>query len=803
VTTRFNHELLARTRLELDLTQEQAAAALGVDVRTYRRYESGEVNALGSGLSARHPRRRRMLLGICEQFGLDEQELLVESTPPSAAETETAAKIEPTWLPRHAHALPRAQHFVGRDSQLKRLDEWSSDAADSTRVFSLIGIGGSGKTSLVERFLRGRGDAAQKSGLFVFSFYEDERVEAFIEQALAYFGCTPLVSRGERLDALEAVLRESRLPHLIVLDGLEVQQSSGQPTSTFGRIEDGALRRLLRSAARGLGASHWLITSRIELSDLAGFEGSGLYTERMDSLSVVEARTLLASWGIENPTDVRALVERTGGHALSIAMLGSYLGAFLRNHDALRHAELARLLTPEVLEPRTRDSAPARRLLDVLTAYASALSELERDVMARLAIFPAGVDVALLARVAQMGAELAGSLAGLGPSELIPILARLERLGLVFAADGGESFTTHPFVAEHFRALLGAKGPAIHAFESSRLTTELDRHGVEELGRERLDAYELLFQHLIASNQQEAAAQIYLRRLGGFPELGLRLGAMSRGARMLRAFTSDGDPATLGDALSAPRRARIAYDLGLYVSALGDLDLALRCYKSSLVILRDAANLEGVAMSLRTLAYTERLRGELASALSLSEQSVELAELTMTPHELVRSVALRASILHDLGRTREASREFERARELGDEPFARRALWEAEHWLEIGEVERAVSSCERQLQSLMAARWQGHVAHCHVVLGRALLERSPADSDAARSHARAARRWTAETAEVEMVLRCLELEARLARSESNRAAAADLLARGTELAQSSGFALFRKRFETLRAEWAY
>ena len=54
----LKHALLARARVELGLTQEEAARAVGVDVRTYRRYESGEVNEGGSFAVQRASRRK-------------------------------------------------------------------------------------------------------------------------------------------------------------------------------------------------------------------------------------------------------------------------------------------------------------------------------------------------------------------------------------------------------------------------------------------------------------------------------------------------------------------------------------------------------------------------------------------------------------------------------------------------------------------------------------------------------------------------------------------------------------------------
>ncbi|MFY0538199.1 helix-turn-helix domain-containing protein [Nannocystis pusilla] len=75
---RFHHELLARARTELNLTQEAAAAAVGVDVRTYRRYESGAVNEAAEGFVVRNASRRRLLGALSRELGIAESELVVE-----------------------------------------------------------------------------------------------------------------------------------------------------------------------------------------------------------------------------------------------------------------------------------------------------------------------------------------------------------------------------------------------------------------------------------------------------------------------------------------------------------------------------------------------------------------------------------------------------------------------------------------------------------------------------------------------------------------------------------------------------
>jgi transcriptional regulator with XRE-family HTH domain len=68
--THFNHEALLAARLDLGLTQEGAANLLRVDERTYRRYESGEVNAPGRDFVVHNTARRRLLFRMAEEFGI-------------------------------------------------------------------------------------------------------------------------------------------------------------------------------------------------------------------------------------------------------------------------------------------------------------------------------------------------------------------------------------------------------------------------------------------------------------------------------------------------------------------------------------------------------------------------------------------------------------------------------------------------------------------------------------------------------------------------------------------------------------
>jgi tetratricopeptide (TPR) repeat protein len=778
---RFNHELLARVRTELNLTQEAAAAAVGVDVRTYRRYESGAVNEAAEGFVIRNASRRRLLVQLVRELGIAEDELVTADAPIAGPAPRAG------WHTAHVHTLPRAPHFVGREDVLALLRGWERGC----KAIAVVAIGGAGKTALVERFLAQLGDGPHAGGVFVWSFYDDTRVEAFFARATAYFAGAAEVAAGDRLDALQRALATGE-SHLLVLDGLEVLQDSGLGEGSYGRIVDGALRRLLTSMVRGLGAARLLLTSRFEPTDLQAWEGAALVTVRLGGLSRAEGSLLLARWGLAGET-LASLVDRVGGHALSVAMLGSYAGAFLGG-------DVERAQTIE-LGPAARDDVQARRLLAVLAAYATALAPEERDVVARLALFPAGADVALLARLAAAGGVAAGSLAGQGAGGIAAIVARLERLGLV-AKVAPQRFTAHPFVAQYFRSLLDAPPEAIHEVEREHLIANLDDARVGASTDALLDTYETLLIHTLRAGRADEAASLYFRSLGGFAHLGLQRGAMSRGVRIVREFAEDGDPARLTTALDTGRRVRLLYEWGLYAGALGDLALASRCYRIHGALVGELGLLEALTTSLRALAYTERLAGSLTEALRLTEAAAAVAREVASDGDVARALALKARVLHDLGRVDEADACFLEVRRLGDRPFARRSFWEAEHGLALGRVAAARAEVEGNLAGLRELGWNGHRAHAETILGDVALAGDEPDPNRASDHLAQAREWTAVTGEVEVVLRCQVLAAKICLAE-RRFADADIAIRsGQALSETCGFGLFAVDFNNLRLERA-
>jgi transcriptional regulator with XRE-family HTH domain len=727
---RFDHELLRAVRLDLGLGQEEAAAALGVDARTFRRYESGAVND-GGDFGVRNASRRRLLRRMSEEFGVDEAAWIVPdpgSPPPRPA----------------GHALQRAPRFVGRAAELAALARWA-DAPDPG-VLTVLGLGGAGKTALVERFVASRAAGSCR----VHSFYDDPRTEAVVAAlAGAPAGAAPIV----------------------VLDGVEVMQSAGDDGRAFGELVDPTLRRALRSAAAGAAGRKVLLTSRLPPTDLAAWEGGGSITLRLPALSADESAALLRAWGLAGDDRALApLAEGAAGHALSLAMVGSYASAFLGCDPALA----AGLLPSEI----AGDDPLARRLTAVLAAYAARLTDDERELLARLSLFAGAADRALLA-----------TLGGGDERAVLRGAARLERLGLVARTPAG--VTAHPFVRGHFKSLLRVDPAAAHATLRDAATPSLAGDAATRVGDAALlDRYERVVEHTRRAGLAREAWGVYLRALGGFDNLGLRVGAMTLGARVLAGFADRAAPERVDASLGAEARAALLYDWALYAGALGDLALARRCHDAHLAALApvhpDVAAAHR-AMGLRTRAYVEWVAGDTAAAAGWLDDSMAIGG---GGFHVARGAALRAMVAHDAGDADGATRWLAVADRAEPAPSPRRALWLAELRLDAGDAAGARAMAEATIATCARRGWAGHVAHGETLAGLAW-----AAGDAPRAEAclERARPWARRSGEVEVALRCHALAAAVARARGRDDDAGREVALGVGLARAHGFGRFERR----------
>jgi hypothetical protein len=525
------------------------------------------------------------------------------------------------WRPRVCYPRQPAPHFQGLQRLRAELGEWARSRASPDRVVSLVAVGGTGKTALAERVLAELGE--QPAGVLVWSFYEDPRTKGFLRTACEYFTGEAPPSAGGLLERLQVALAGDE-PHLLVLDGLERVQAEGTTGRRRGEIEDPQLRRLLRWLAAGLGTrTRALVTSRFPLVDLDDWKGAGHREERLEDLEPAAAWAVLRGWGVKGDN---ATLDRLAAplhyHALSVAVLGSYLGK-------LWGGDPTKAPTFDRDEEAAADSKAAK-LNRILTHYAERLPDAERDLLARLSTFPRGVTIEFLGFVVEAGGQVAGALVGCNQVRLLRLLEQLRELGLVFRYDvqEGRTFTAHPFLRDYFRGLLGVTRPQeIHEVVRARLAPSLEKRPESPpTDRAMLDRYEALIEHTRLAGGTREAFDLFWFGLGSYTHLGVVLGDHVRGLRMLTAFSSDGIPETAGVDLPARERTPLVSGWGLFAENLGDLGTARQAVRLAAHLDREAGDSKNLATDLQNQTEVELLAGRLLVGRDAATVSLAQAE---------------------------------------------------------------------------------------------------------------------------------------------------------------------------------
>jgi hypothetical protein len=245
------------------------------------------------------------------------------------------------------------------------------------------------------------------------------------------------------------------------------------------------------------------------------------------------------------------------------------IGSYLRSFAAGRIEAVADF----DLDAVTGDDPRAAKLARVLAFYAQRLPDEERELLARLAVFPRGVSLELLGTVVDAGGEVAGLLVN-ARSRLLALLNRLAARGLVFryASHEAVAWTAHPFLRDRFRLLLGCPPEQVFAVVADALGAGLEKLPIT-LPTEpaELDHYERLIEATRLAGREKGAFAIFKYRLGGYEHLGKKLGEYIRGYRILKGFSHCGQPQKLVSHWPSHSQRELYNVLSLFSIRLGKL----------------------------------------------------------------------------------------------------------------------------------------------------------------------------------------------------------------------------------------
>jgi tetratricopeptide (TPR) repeat protein len=669
----------------------------------------------------------------------------------------------PTEAPRAeiriVHALQPAPHFHGREELVRELDAWVSDLTSPDRVWSLVAAGGTGKTAVAERVV-----AAMKPGeanVLVWSFYERPDADAFLRECNHLFLGEEEGPAGGRLERLQRGLRDGR-PHLIVLDGLERVQEDAGGGRVRGELSDHTLKLLLRAMAAGLGRARALVTSRYPLVDLEPWTNRGYRHTSLDDLSPEAAVAVLRGWGVVgDDAALRAAAAQVGNHALSVAVLGSYLRSFAGGRiEAVQEFDLDMV---------TGDDPRAAKLARVLAYYAQRLPEEERELLARLSVFPRGVTLDLLGVLIDAGGEVAGLLLKANP-RLVVLLGSLQARGLVFQYQSNETviWTAHPFLRERFRELLDCPVERVFDVVAQALGAGLEkRPDTKPSDPATLDRYERLIEATRLAGREQEAFDLYWFGLGSYRHLGSVLGEYERGYRILAAFSATGRPEDLAVTMTLWQRSRLANALALFAQRLGRLVETQAIRRLDDGWKKSLAEPENTAMGLRNSSDVAFGHGRLAETRELANQAINEAETASdVSTDPVFSLVCRAMAAHALGDVAAARADFAAAIEMEGQPlYSLEGSRHVRHYLDIGDFAAARALADYGVATAGRNSWNN--PRFDALLARIDL----AEDGDPTPHLDEIRAWTSRTGEMELIIEAHLLTARhlLARGDTQSA----------------------------------
>jgi hypothetical protein len=554
------------------------------------------------------------------------------------------------------------ERLVGRDAELKRLDEAWSD--DKTNVLSLIAEGGAGKSALVNEWLTrlqadGYRGAERVLGWSFYSQGSKERAtaaDAFLDWALDKLGvqveATSAFAKG---DAIAKALMARRV--LLVLDGVEPLQHG--PGTQPGQLKDQGLRALLsRFATVPAQADHSLIvlTSRLAVANLKRFKDGAAPVVDVERLSDEAGAELLRDndvWGIDK--ELRAASRDFGGHPLALTLLATLLKE-TQNGDVRRRDHIRGLLA-DADNPRHDQ---ARRVMDSYEQEWLAGQPALLAILHCVGLFdrPASGDCLKALRAEPPIRGLTDALVSLSDEQWRHAVARLREVQLLAPVDPSdrEALYAHPLVREWFGERLKQTNEAAWKEAHSRLYDHLrdtTRESETPTLAELAPLYHAIAHGCRAERYDEALHKVFQGRI----RRGYRLGAYASDLAAMAAFF-DRPYETPVAALTLLDRALVFNISSFSLGALGRLREALPGMRIALQVAEEAKNWKDAAMGSSNLSEIELLLGNIDAAVARARTGMSHADRSCDEDQMSQTRTRYAYALDAAGDRKLAEDEF-------------------------------------------------------------------------------------------------------------------------------------------------
>jgi len=512
------------------------------------------------------------------------------------------------------HNLPlQLTSFIGRQKEMAEV----SELLQSTRLLTLLGAGGCGKTRLALQVAADLSDA-YPSGVWLVELAALTDPQLVPQALLSALGLRQEPGRALLVTLINHLAGEHCL---IVLDNCEhlLAASAHLVNELLPACPELRVLATSRQALGVAGETSWRVPSlslpaqaaRTLLTELTATESVRLFVDR--ALAAVPGFALSDI----DAAPVFEICTRLDGIPLAIELAAARMSALSPQEIAARLSDRFHLLTRG-----SRTALPRHQTLQAAVDWShDLLNQPERALLRRLAVFAGGW--------ALPAAEAVCAGGEVEPHAVLDLLTELVGKSLVLAErqDGSTRYQMLETIRQYARNRLQAAGEegelrSRHRDWSLALAEEAEQELLRgrQVSWERLESeHDNMRAALEWSLEDRAGLEAALRLAGALGEFWDLRCYFEEGRRWLEAALAREDgarPAARAKALNA---------LGLVVAHQGDYRRARTFFEEALKLARRAGDLQVVSTTLGNLGWMDWSEGRAADARAHLEEGVDLA----------------------------------------------------------------------------------------------------------------------------------------------------------------------------------
>ncbi len=548
--------------------------------------------------------------------------------------------------------------FVGRVKELAELDRaWDSSLIN---IVSLIAWGGVGKSVLVRHWLnRMKADNFRRADyVFAWSFYSGgPPVDEFYQRALTALGDRN-PSAGEPMDKatrLANIIQSNRT--LLILDGLEPLQH-GPEEFEFGKIKDSSMRALIQDVASS-NPGLCVVTSRLPLTDLESQNDSTIKSLILEKLDREAGVSLLVKIGVEGAfDDLISVYDSVAGHALSLALVGSYLRDHFAN-DVRRLDDAMRDIIPN----EQPDQSPAYRIMQ---SHYKRLHEQEICLMFLLSLYDRPIKIEDLPKLLEkVTNDKLRSITDLSVRQISALLHQLNRWNLLtLEGVNSQIVNIHPLVKEFFRE---HEDWELELKETHKCLHYYFLDQAEEKPAETLNDLKPLYSAVIhgceAGMGQHCIDTIFKPRIhNGIEKLSWhRFAAFSSDLAALSHYYQGVEWRKTIRELQTSGKTYVRDSAAYCLRALGRLTEAKKQLEASIISYKNEGLFENACVTSGELSEIHAALGSLRKALEHANNALDFAKKSKNNYQITSKICKLANVHHLMGDFTRADALFEEA----------------------------------------------------------------------------------------------------------------------------------------------